>query len=224
MIFTTPLDMMMAMQRSWLQTVCQMSQATQDAMSPFARTASGIASRSLVPVRQDTVREETGDQVLQFGEERLEVGVKKVHGETTRVRRVVQNVPVARRVELHDETIIVERRPANGQVADNEALVEREYVVTDTREIPVISKEMHLRELVVVRRERIPRVEIIKETVRRSSAEVIQPTRLPVIIAGQEIAVATDRQEPDKSDGKDRQGDGQHHATHGHGQEQTQSA
>ena len=123
------------------------------------------------------------EQVIGVGEESLDVSKQRVTTGATRVRRTVKEYPVERRVALQDETIIVERRPANGQSADDDALIEREYVMIDTREIPVVNKAAHLREQLVLRKQTNNRVEVIRENLRRAEVQVEQPQRVPVVVA-----------------------------------------
>lgn len=132
--------------------------------------------------RPDVTKQFNGkdEQVVAIGEEVLDVGVRKVTGETTRVRRFVKQVPVEQSVELHDETIVIERRPASGQNGED-ALTEREYVMIDTREIPVVSKSQKVREELVLRKEVSGHVETVRETVLVSDVEVMQPQRMPVV-------------------------------------------
>ena len=84
---------------------------------------------------------------------------------------------------MHDETIIVERRPAKGQQAGDDAVAEREWVMIDTREIPVVSKHVKLREELVLRRQETGRVEIIRDTLRHADADIVQPQRVPMVMA-----------------------------------------
>jgi hypothetical protein len=124
-------------------------------------------------------------------------------------------MPVERRVELHDETITVERRPASGKVAEHDALVKREYVMIDTREIPVVTKETHLREELVIRKERTGRVEVIRDTVRQADVEVMQPQRMPMVVAlgNGEDKLGEDKLGEDKDHGHRKPNpDQQHHA------------
>ena len=134
--------------------------------------------RDLVP----TI-DQTREQVVALGEEVLDVSTRRVAGNATRVRRVVKEIPVERHVEMHDETIIVERRRANGQEAGDDAVAEREWVMIDTREIPVVSKHVRLREELVLRRQETGRVEIIRDTLRQADADITQPQRMPTVIA-----------------------------------------
>jgi uncharacterized protein (TIGR02271 family) len=168
-LFTTQLDA----QRRYFEFWRDMTQAM---LLPMRSTR-----RDLV-----TTTEQTREQVVALGEEVLDVSTRRVAGNATRVRRVVKEIPVERRVEMHDETIIVERRPANGQQAGDDAVAEREWVMIDTREIPVVSKHVKLREELVLRRQETGRVEIIRDTLRRADADITQPQRMPMVIASDE--------------------------------------
>src|SRR3954453_13810191 len=150
-----------------------------------------MAQAMLLPMpssRRDLVPtiDQTREQIVALGEEVLDVSTRRVAGNATRVRRVVKEIPVERHVEVHDETIIVERRPANGQQAGDDAVAEREWVMIDTREIPVVSKHVKLREELVLRRQETGRVEIIRDTLRHADADIVQPQRVPMVIAPDE--------------------------------------
>ena len=166
-LFTTQLDA----QRRYFEFWRDMTQAM---LLPMRSTR-----RDLVRTTEQTAREE----VVALGEEVLDVSTRRVLGNATRVRRVVKEIPVERHVEMHDETIIVERRPANGQQAGDDAIAEREWVMIDSREIPVVSKHVKLREELVLRRQETGRVEIIRDTLRQADADVVQPQRVPMVIA-----------------------------------------
>jgi hypothetical protein len=56
----------------------------------------------------------------------------------------------------------------------------------DTREIPVVSKHVKLREELVLRRQETGRVEIIRDTLRQADADILQPQRVPMVIASDE--------------------------------------
>ena len=51
------------------------------------------------------------------------------------------------------------------------------------REIPVVSKHVKLREELVLRRQETGRVEIIRDTLRQADADIMQPQRMPMVIA-----------------------------------------
>ena len=177
-LFTTQLDA----QRRYFELWRDMTQAL---LMPGRSTR-----RDLVP----TI-DQTREQVVALGEEVLDVSTRRIAGSATRVRRVVKEIPVERHVEMHDETIIVERRPANGQQAGDDAVAEREWVMIDTREIPVVSKHVKLREELVLRRQETGRVEIIRDTLRQADADIMQPQRMPMVIA------ADDGREQQRHDG-----------------------
>jgi uncharacterized protein (TIGR02271 family) len=176
-MFTTQLDF----QRRYVEFWRDMTQAL---LLPARSTR-----RDLVP----TI-DQTREQVVALGEEVLDVSTRRVAGNATRVRRVVKEIPVERHVEMHDETIIVERRPANGQQAGDDAIAEREWVMIDSREIPVVSKHVKLREELVLRRQETGRVEIIRDTLRQADADITQPQRMPMVIASDDHG---ERQRPD---------------------------
>jgi len=165
-LFTTQLDA----QRRYFEFWRDMTQAM---LLPMRSTR-----RDLVPTT-----EQTREQVVALGEEVLDISTRRVAGNATRIRRVVKEIPVERHVEMHDETIIVERRPANGQQAGDDAIAEREWVMIDSREIPVVSKHVKLREELVLRRQETGRVEIIRDTLRQADADITQPQRMPMVIA-----------------------------------------
>jgi stress response protein YsnF len=196
------LDLMMRASKTWLdisRVMLESRTVTESVVRPFDVTRrlfdlmaeTSVAVIALVP---DVTKQFNGnEQVVAIGEEVLDVGVRKVVGETTRVRRIVKDVPVERSVELHDETIVIERRPVS-QPGNAEALTEREFVMIDTREIPVVSKHTNVREELVLRKEVSGRVEIVRETLRSADVDIVQPQRMPAVM-------------PQRSDEHDRRRD-----------------
>lgn len=136
-----------------------------------------------------------GEQVISIGEESFDVSTRRIVGGTTRVRRVVRERPVERHIELHDESVVVERQAPNGQSADIESLVEREYAMSDSREVPVVTKQFRLRGQVVLRKETNNRVEVVRDVVRYADVEVEQPQRMPVVAQGVQIREHTEQRE-----------------------------
>jgi len=116
-----------------------------------------------------------GEQIIQVGEEYLDVSTRKIEGAATRIRRTVREVPVERHIKLQDETVVIERRPPTNEYPDGDILSEREYVVTETREVPVVVKKLRLREEVVVHRKVARRDETVHEKLRTSKVEVVNP-------------------------------------------------
>lgn len=114
------------------------------------------------------------EETIPLAEEALEVGKRVVNRGTTRIRRYVVETPVERDVTLHGQRVTVERRrpvtdtgaPAAG------AFEERTVEVSETEEVPVIRKNAHVTEEVVVRREDTERQETVHDTVRREDVEI----------------------------------------------------
>jgi len=117
-------------------------------------------------------------------EEDVKVGKRSVERGTVRVRSYVVERPVEESVELTSERLEVERRPVNRPVtaADaGEAFREHSVEVTETDEEPVVSKEAHIVEEVVLSKNVQKRQEQVRETARRSEVEVdrtIDPERV----------------------------------------------
>jgi len=177
------LDMMLTAQRNyfdfWSRAWAPVLQRTTDAETAFRNSGAPSSGGALVPVPIKTTNQE---ETIAVGEEQLDVTTRRVTGEATRVRRIVKEMPVERRVELHDETVIIERRAPNGKDGTGEALEEREYLLVDTREVPVATKRVVLKEELVVRRHTDKRVETIRDTLRKADVQVIEPQRMPMSI------------------------------------------
>ena len=126
--------------------------------------------------RTTTHRTNTGVEVIPVGEERLNVGTRVVQGETVRVRRRVVEQPVEQDVLLRDEKVIVERRPLPASTAANGAKVLTETVVemSNSSQVPTVSKSVHVGEEVVLRRQVTERIERVRETLRRDVVDVQQ--------------------------------------------------
>lgn len=142
-------------------------------------------------VRPDPLPKEIAeDQVIDVGEEVLQVGKGRIAGATTRVRRVVNHVPVEQTIELYDETVRIERIPLDSDAGTAEALQECAYEMQDVREVPIVLKRLHLRERVVLHRERHGRIETVRETVKQTAIEVEQPRRMPAVAPAPEATAA----------------------------------
>lgn len=180
------LDMMLQMQQIGLQAMT-MYQPTMTATRNSAKAAEGGAGYS--PISRFSGRahdvadrqERAQEQVIQLGEEVLNVGTRMVPGNTTRVRRVVVEAPVQQDVTLHTETVVVERRKpmsATGEGILTEVTVE----MSDFNEVPVVSKSVRLVEEVLLRKEITARIETIHDTVKRDTLEIEQPSQLPMVV------------------------------------------
>ena len=116
----------------------------------------------------------TGDEKIALVEERLIVGKRAVAGGSVRVRSYVVETPVQEQVSLRDETVSIERRPADRPLtgADGAAFRDRTIEATETDQEAVVAKTARVTEEVVVRKGVEERVETIRDTVRRTEVEV----------------------------------------------------
>jgi len=114
-----------------------------------------------------------GEQLLPEIEERLRVGKREVNSGRVKVRSYVIETPVTEQVNLHSETVHVERRPANRPVAvGDEAFRERTIEAVATSEEAVIAKEARVTGEVVVKKDVADRTKTVTDTVRSTRVEV----------------------------------------------------
>jgi len=112
------------------------------------------------------------EQVIPVAREELQVG-KRATERHYRIRTYVVEHPVEQQVELRDERVVIERRPASGfRRVDPGSLQQGETEVIERHEEPVVSKRAGVVEEVVVRREGEQRVETVRDTVREGRVEV----------------------------------------------------
>jgi len=116
---------------------------------------------------------ETGTSIPVIKEE-LQVGKRVVRRGGVRIFSRVVEEPVEQSVDLREEHVRVERRPANRPVEsrDTERMREQSVVVTEMAEVPVVQKRAHVREEVVVGKETTQRTEKVHETLRHTEVEV----------------------------------------------------
>jgi stress response protein YsnF len=188
------LDMMLQMQRIGMRAMTMyqpMTAAFLDAATDMERAAPSnlfgptydrapYQSRDRASYQERTTHEASGEQVIAVGEEVLNVGTRIVPGKTTRVRRVVVESPVEQDVTLHSETVVVERRRPQASIGQ-EVLTEVTVEMSESNEVPVVSKSVHLVEEVLLRKEVTARSEKIRDTVKRDKLEIEQPSQLPVV-------------------------------------------
>jgi stress response protein YsnF len=175
------LDVMMQMQRIGLRAMTlyqPMASALLSAASSAERSSGfGSGNRGVgAQIPQDAEAE----QVVAIGEEVLNVGTRTVPGKTTRVRRVVVESPVQQDVTLHTETVVVERRRPLSSIGQD-VLTEVTVEMSDSNEVAVVSKAVHLVEEVLLRKEVTARTETIHDTVKRDTLEIEEPSQLPVV-------------------------------------------
>ncbi len=118
-----------------------------------------------------------GETVIPIVEEELVVGKREVQAGGARIRTGVIETPVEETVNLHEEHVTVDRQRVNQPVSDiANAFQEKSFEVTETAEVPVISKAARVVEEVVVGKTATDRVETIHDTVRRTDVEVDELT------------------------------------------------
>lgn len=120
---------------------------------------------------------EKSTQVVPEVEERLRVGKRQVGAGRVKVRSYVVETPVSEAVNLHSETVEVERRPVDrGVEATDQAFKERTIEAQATSEEAVVSKEARVTGEVLIRKEGTDRTEAIEDTVRSTKVEVEDDT------------------------------------------------
>lgn len=109
-------------------------------------------------------------------QEELKVGKRMVQRGGVRVVQRVRETPVNETVNLHEETVKVERRPVDqpATAADLAAFKEGTVEMREMAEEAVVSKSARVVEEVVVGKESRDRTETINDTVRRTDVDVQQ--------------------------------------------------
>jgi stress response protein YsnF len=142
------------------------------------RVASEVQRSDYAAPASDQIRtgaagtNEGTEKVIPVVKEELAVG-KRASERRYRIRTYVVETPVEEQVRLRDERVIVERRPASGDVgSDAGAMQQRVFEVTERLEEPVVEKRAREVEEVVVRKEANERVETVGDTVRETKVDV----------------------------------------------------
>jgi hypothetical protein len=183
-----------------LDTVLEMQRIGLRAMTLYQPVASAFLDSALGAERAATSsffvspRNRTGsaqerqeanaEHIVAIGEEVLNVGTRAVPGKTTRVRRVVVESPIQQDVTLHTETVVVERRRPTTSIGQD-VLTEVTVEMSESNEVPVVSKSVRLVEEVLLRKEVTARTETIRDTVKRDTLEIEEPSQsqLPVVFS-----------------------------------------
>ncbi len=127
------------------------------------------------PVQTATTSTATDSSSIQLAEEQLVVGKRLVNKGGTRIRRYVVETPVEEQVTLHDEKVMVERRPVtDGRPVGTADFTEKVVEATATAEEAVVSKTARVVEEVGLRKEAVDRVETVRDTVRKEEVEIEQ--------------------------------------------------
>jgi hypothetical protein len=132
---------------------------------------------ALSSIENDVARSETAESgevetTIPIVKETLEVG-KRITEQRYRIRVYPVERSVEERVNLRDETVIVERRPATDPTSTSpEDLKTRELEVIERHEAPVVAKTARATEEVVVRKDVRDRTEVVSDTVRETKVHV----------------------------------------------------
>ncbi len=108
-------------------------------------------------------------------EEELDVGKRQVERGGVRVRRYVTEEPVEKQVTVRDESVHVDRRPADRTLRGAEtgdAFREETVEMTETTEDVIVDKRARVIEEVVLSKDVDERTETVRDTVRRTDVEV----------------------------------------------------
>jgi stress response protein YsnF len=121
-----------------------------------------IAMEGLAQTSQTNIEE--GEQVIPVTREELEVGKRETE-RRYRVRTYAVERPVEQDVQLRDERVVIERRPASGGAdVSGGAFQEREFEVVERHEEPMVAKKVGAVEEVVVHKDVSDRRETVRET------------------------------------------------------------
>jgi len=138
-----------------------------------AAAATAAAATTAPAAAKDTAAREVTVPVI---EEDLQVGKRAVRGGGVRIYKQVTEKPVEEQVQLREEHVTVDRRPADRPATEADLKMNGKDVVevTETIERPVVSKEARVVEEVVVGKDIDQRTETVRDTVRRTDVRVEQ--------------------------------------------------
>jgi len=115
----------------------------------------------------------SANQTIPIGEERLNVGKRDVNQGRVRVRSYVVESPVQEEVTLRNESVTIERRPADRSASGTaDPFQERTIELEQHGEEAVISKEARITGEVVVNKDETFRTQKVQDTVRRTEVEI----------------------------------------------------
>jgi len=125
--------------------------------------------------RSSTAGTTEREGVIPLAEEELRVGKRDVNRGSVKVRSYVVETPVSEDVRLREESVHLERRPADQALREGEAgdlFQERTIEVEERGEEAVVSKTARIREEVAVGKTVEERTETVRDNVRRTEVEV----------------------------------------------------
>ena len=161
-------------EEEYKQTQSTMAETSETTQS-YAAMQSSAGAKHVAGVTRAANENEV---VLPIIEERLAIGKRTVEKGAARVRTSVQEVPVQESVNLREENVTVERRPVDRAVENAPAAFKEGTIeVTEMAEVPVVSKEAHVVEEVVVGKNVTERQQTVSDTVKRTEVDVDEVNR-----------------------------------------------
>ncbi len=119
-----------------------------------------------------------GETVIPIIEEQLRLGKRTVEKGTAQVRTSVAEVPVQESVTLREESVTVERRPVDRAVENAPAAFREGTIeITEMAEVPVVTKEAHVVEEVVIGKNVTEHQETVRDTIKRTEVDVNEINR-----------------------------------------------
>ncbi|MBV4414189.1 YsnF/AvaK domain-containing protein [Enterobacteriaceae bacterium YMB-R22] len=132
-------------------------------------TTSGVAKTD----RPWLTGNETKDEILRLAKEELEIGKRLVKEGTTRIRRYVTEENVSRTINLREQHAEILRQAVNKPVTDKDVdWSDKEIVIDEMAEKPVVSKSVHITEEVAVKKANTDREEKVTDTVRQQHVDI----------------------------------------------------
>ncbi len=114
-----------------------------------------------------------GETVIPIVEEELAVGKREIQRGGARIHTRITERPVSEQVTLREEEVTINRHPVDRAVTEGDmAFKEQNFEVTETDEVPVVSKTARVVEEVVVGKTATERTETVSDTVRRTDVDV----------------------------------------------------
>ena len=116
----------------------------------------------------------SNDEVIPVIQEDLEVGKRTVQTGGVRVRSRIVERPVEESIRLRQEQVRVERTPVNRVLTDADManFQEKNIELTETAEVPVVSKQARVVEEIRVGKEATEKETTIRDTVRNTEVDV----------------------------------------------------
>ena len=139
---------------------------------PPSRTTANTGTTSTGTMNTGTMNT-GGETVIPIVEEELAVGKRQVQGGGARIHTRITERPVSEQVTLRQENVTVERHAVDRAVTEGDmAFQEQNFEVTETSEVPVVSKTARVVEEVVVGKTATEHTETVRDTVRRTDVDV----------------------------------------------------